>query len=130
MARLIVSAAMLLSRALSVAGGRRGFMFGSPLPSRAATVISFDSLVKSCPRLASEAPFCRLIVDQCECPPIRSGVFYIGAGRGVKVAASLSRIRPSSSRPARLSPLPEGGGRLGACRRPHRRIDPAGGGGG
>src|SRR5271166_65493 len=40
----------------------------SPPPMRAATVISLISLVKSLPRLASSAPFFRLIVAHLEWP--------------------------------------------------------------
>src|SRR5437016_2306311 len=41
---------------------------GSPPPSRAATWIARASLVKRLPRLASVAPFLRLICAHFECP--------------------------------------------------------------
>ena len=41
---------------------------GSAPPSFAATRIERDSLVNSLPRLASAAPFLRLIVDHLLCP--------------------------------------------------------------
>src|SRR5437763_14892586 len=41
---------------------------GSPPPSRAATWIARASLVKRLPRLASVAPFLRLICAHLECP--------------------------------------------------------------
>jgi hypothetical protein len=47
-----------------------GFISGSPPPSRAAKVISFEIRVKAAPRLASAAPFFRLIVDHLLCPDI------------------------------------------------------------
>ena len=39
-----------------------------------ARSIADEMTRKSWPRLPSEAPFWRLMVDQCECPPIRSEV--------------------------------------------------------
>src|SRR5680860_210629 len=59
---------MLSDRAFWTAIRKRAFASGSAIPVRAATVISLASLVKSCPRLASAAPFLRLIVDHLECP--------------------------------------------------------------
>src|SRR5687768_12238548 len=48
--------------ARAIARRRRGLAPGSPPPMRAATVISFVSLVKSFPRFASAAPFLCLMV--------------------------------------------------------------------
>jgi hypothetical protein len=53
-------------RALSITRRRRGLPLGSPPPSRAAVAISRMIFVKIFPRLASAAPFFRLIVDHLE----------------------------------------------------------------
>src|SRR5262245_13589774 len=50
------------------------FIAGSAPPCLAARMISRESLVKMAPRLASFAPFCRLIVDHFECPDIAETV--------------------------------------------------------
>src|SRR5215211_6353529 len=63
MARWMLSLGMLPSLALETARASAGFISGSPPPSRAATVMALDSLPNSAPRLASAAPFLRLIVD-------------------------------------------------------------------
>ena len=63
-ARVMVSPGMLASRAASIAERSRALPAGSPPPSRAATVISLMSLVKSFPLLAPIASFWRLIFDQ------------------------------------------------------------------
>src|SRR3989338_9204366 len=68
MARSILSTGILFARAFSMAVRRRGFPLGSPPPMRATTVISLMSLENMAPRLASVAPFLRLIVDHLECP--------------------------------------------------------------
>jgi hypothetical protein len=47
---------MLSPRAVAIACRSRGLKFGSPPPSFAATVISFDSLLKSFPRRWSIVP--------------------------------------------------------------------------
>src|SRR5262245_62396942 len=47
---------------------RRGLVFGSPPPFRAATVSSLMMRVKALPRLASAAPFLCLIVCHLEWP--------------------------------------------------------------
>ena len=63
--------------AFSIAFASAALPSGSPPPSRAATVIARASLVKSCPRLASAAPFLRLIWAHLEWPAI---VRILGAG--------------------------------------------------
>jgi hypothetical protein len=63
---------MFAPRALSTARRSRGLELGSPPPIRAAVTISRISLVKTLPRLASAAPFFRLIVDHLEWPDIRN----------------------------------------------------------
>src|SRR5947209_20629242 len=70
MARWMFSRGMFSARALCTASLRRKLASGSPPPSLAATVISRVSLVKSWPRLASAAPFLRLIVAHLLCPDI------------------------------------------------------------
>ena len=61
-ARSMLSFGMLTVRAFWMASFRRLLDSGSTPPERAATVISRAILVKSWPRLASLAPFWRLIV--------------------------------------------------------------------
>ena len=56
--------AKLASRAAKTAARRRALPFTSPPPMRAATLISFVTLVKSFPLLAPMASFWRLIFDQ------------------------------------------------------------------
>ncbi len=63
MARSQFSLGMLLDLARSTASRSRGLAATSPPPSRAATVISLSTRVKTFPRLASRAPFLCLIVD-------------------------------------------------------------------
>src|SRR3954454_21085890 len=61
------------ARALLVAAPRVLFAFGSPLPpSRAATSTNRRSFANSLLRLASAAPFLRLIVAHFECPDMAS----------------------------------------------------------
>ena len=60
-ARSMLSFGMLASRAFWIARASEGLPSGSPPPSRAATVIARESLVNSCPRLASTAFFLCLI---------------------------------------------------------------------
>src|SRR6266571_633854 len=67
----MLSFGMLAARAARSTLRRRGFPSGSPPPSRAATVISFRSLVKTRPRFASAAAFLCLIVCHFECPDMR-----------------------------------------------------------
>src|SRR5829696_5541317 len=56
------------SLAFSMAFWSARFPAGSGPPSRAATMIARASLEKSCPRLASVAPFFRLICAHLLCP--------------------------------------------------------------
>src|ERR671929_1164943 len=67
-ARWMLSLGILASLAFCTARCSAGFISASPPPSRAATVIARESLPKSAPRLASWAPFLRLIVDHLLCP--------------------------------------------------------------
>src|SRR3954466_11513801 len=68
MARWILSAGIFSARAFWTANLSRKLASGSPPPSLAATVISRVSLVKSCQRQESAAPFLRLIVAHLLCP--------------------------------------------------------------
>jgi len=68
----MLSAGMLLPRAVVTAVRNRGFALTSPPPIRAATVISLISLVNSLPRFASLAAFLCLIELHLECPDIDS----------------------------------------------------------
>jgi hypothetical protein len=66
----MLSFGMLFAWARSTARRSRVLASGSGKPWRAAIEISRASFVNSWPRLASAAPFCRLIVDHLECPDI------------------------------------------------------------
>src|SRR5689334_11359522 len=66
----MLSFGMFSARALSTARRRRKLESASLPPSRAAITISRLSRVKIAPRLASAAPFLRLMVDHFECPDI------------------------------------------------------------
>src|SRR2546428_1415107 len=68
MARSMFSAGMFTDLAPAIAVRSLGLLPGSPPPALAATVISLMYLVKTCPRLASVAPFFRLMVLHFECP--------------------------------------------------------------
>src|SRR5262245_65410716 len=74
MARSMLSLGMLAARALSITRRSRGLLPGSPPPRRAAVAISRISLVKIFPRLASRAPFLRLMVAHLEWPDMIAGV--------------------------------------------------------
>src|SRR5437763_16695814 len=73
MARSTLSLGMLAERAARMALRNRGFPSGSPPPVFAAIEISFDSLLKILPRLASMAPLKRFTFDHLLCPAIDSG---------------------------------------------------------
>jgi len=64
---------MLAERAARIALRNLGFPWGSPPPLFAAIEISFDSLLKILPRLASMAPLKRFTFDYLLCPAITSG---------------------------------------------------------
>ena len=64
MARSILSTGMDSDRAAAMAVRSRGLKLGSPPKRWVATVISLASLEKRAPRLTSEAPLARLILDQ------------------------------------------------------------------
>src|SRR5205085_7389597 len=73
MARSTLSFGMLAERAARMALRNLGFPSGSPPPLFAAIEISFDSLLKILPRLASMAPLKRFTFDHLLCPAITSG---------------------------------------------------------
>src|SRR5687768_5495156 len=68
MARSMLALGTLMALAAMTAARRRAFMSGLPPPSRAAIVTSLAALVNIAPRLASVAPFLRLMVAHRECP--------------------------------------------------------------
>src|SRR3954471_2490268 len=70
-ARSMLSFGIELSRAFWIAVARVALASGSGPPSRAATMISRESLEKSFPRFASAAPFLCLMLDHLLCPDIR-----------------------------------------------------------
>jgi hypothetical protein len=49
----------------------RALPFGSPPPLFAAMLISFDNLLKICPRFASIAPLKRFTLDHLLCPDMK-----------------------------------------------------------
>src|SRR5919204_2751022 len=67
-ARSMFSLGMRASLAFWIALASAELPAGSPPPSRAATCIARASFVKRLPRLASVAPFLRLICAHLECP--------------------------------------------------------------
>src|SRR5689334_4133167 len=69
-ARSMLSLGMRASLAFWIACASAALPAGSPPPSRAATWIARASFVKRLPRLASVAPFLRLICAHLECPAI------------------------------------------------------------
>src|SRR6476620_3013051 len=73
MARSTLSLGMLAERAARMSLRNRKFPSGSPPPVFAAIEISFDSLLKILPRLASMAPLKRFTFDHLLCPAINSG---------------------------------------------------------
>src|SRR4030067_979956 len=70
MALSMLSLGIFSALAARTAARSLGLALISPPPKRAATIISLMTLVKSFPRLASAAPFFRLIVLHFECPDI------------------------------------------------------------
>src|SRR5262245_12792946 len=70
-ARSMLSFGIEAARAFSIAFWSARFAAGSGPPSFAATISARVSFVKSCPRLASAAPFLCLIDDHLLCPDIR-----------------------------------------------------------
>ena len=68
MARSMLSAGMLTSRAFCIASRSRKLMLGSLPASRAATVISLPTLVKVWPLRASTTAFLCFIPAHLECP--------------------------------------------------------------
>src|SRR5262245_8858454 len=66
----MLSLGMLAALARCTARRSLKFIDASPPPCLAAWIISRLSLVKMAPRLASFAPFWRLMVDHLECPDI------------------------------------------------------------
>src|SRR6267143_1768480 len=68
MARSTLSPGMFAALAARIAVRRRGLVFGSPPPMRAAMLISRMIRVNTRPRFASVAPFLCLIVAHFECP--------------------------------------------------------------
>src|SRR6266436_3243189 len=85
---------MLAALAARMTVRRRGFPSGSPPPTRAATVISLITLVKSRPRLASAAPFLCLIVCHFECPDMNRLLLAI--------RAAFYHAPPTSKKPAKV----------------------------
>ena len=78
---------------------------GSPPPARAATAISRATLVNMAPRLASLAPFWRLIVDHLECPDI--GREYTDYHRSQRVPSTgAGHLTFPSPRPVFVTPIP------------------------
>jgi hypothetical protein len=64
----MLSFGMLWARAISITLRSRGLPSGSPPPTRAATLIYLENLLKIVPRLTSSAPLARLTFDHLLCP--------------------------------------------------------------
>src|SRR3979411_3370 len=96
MARSMLSAGMVTSRALVIARRRRKLAVASPPPSLAATAISRAILVKMAPFLASVAAFLCLIVDHLGCPDmhpsLRSGGAPTAPDAGISTLAHLPDV--------------------------------------
>src|SRR5712691_884526 len=69
----MLSLGMLCSRAISITLRSRALPAGSPPPTRAATLISFENLLKIVPRFTSSAPLARLTLDHLLCPAMEWG---------------------------------------------------------
>src|SRR5262245_66237184 len=69
----MLSLGMLCARAISITLRSRGLPVGSPPPMRAATLISFENLLKIVARLTSSAPLARLTLDHLLCPAMKWG---------------------------------------------------------
>src|SRR6266436_2917543 len=73
---------MFAPLAARIAVRRRGLVFGSPPPMRAAMLISRMIRVKTRPRFASVAPFLCLIVAHFECPDMtHPRLFHVTAAQ-------------------------------------------------
>src|SRR5882672_6690250 len=95
---------MLLSKALSTARRRRGFMSGSPPPIRAATVISLMSRVKILPRFASWRPLRCWMFAHLLCPAIWVSCCFVLAYERENVMVTFAS-RPSPERKSLRSAL-------------------------
>src|SRR6266516_7375970 len=84
MARSTLSLGMLAERAARIALRNLGFPSGSPPPLFAAIEISFDSLLKILPLLASMAPLKRFTFDHLLCPAITSANNFCESSPGQK----------------------------------------------
>src|SRR5512132_2050989 len=109
MARSMLSFGIELSRAFWIAAPSGALASGSGPPSRAATMIARDSFEKSCPRLASAAPFLCLIEDHLLWPD-NAYPFEEGARGGTRGSPA---IRPPAM-PRHGPPLGSGRGRARA----------------
>src|SRR4051794_2946599 len=69
----MLSFGILCARAISITLRNRALPAGSPPPILAATLISFENLLKIVPRLTSSAPLMRLTFDHLLCPAIEWG---------------------------------------------------------
>src|SRR5690606_11093936 len=102
-ARSITSLDMFDDNALSTAARRRGLLFGSPPPARAATPISRISLVKILPRLASLA-FLRASIEGPRPMAYRS--YCVAKRRIIAGRHHPQRCRPTSARTRRCAGRP------------------------
>src|SRR3954468_8653229 len=95
MARVMLSAGMLASRAASTAERRGALWSGSPPPLRAATVTSRMSLVKSTPLVAPIASFLRLILVHRLWPDMAAALYQLswpGSRGSARLAAPPCRF--------------------------------------
>src|SRR5438552_1647924 len=103
-----------LSRAFWTAFASARFASGSAPPSRAATMIARVNFEKSCPRLASAAPFLCLIDDHLLCPDIAGN-----RSRGYALSAATGSPRRQSSSASRARKKPRQRNASGAARGEH-----------
>src|SRR5690606_28521600 len=97
MARSMASLGMLAARAFSMASRSETLALGSPPPSRAATMIWRESLVKSRPRRASSLLFLCLMLAHLECPATRTTCLPAHSSTGGQRAGRPARRRPDGS---------------------------------
>src|SRR5467141_5447418 len=101
---------MFAAFAARIAVRRRGLVFGSPPPMRAAMLISRMILVKTRPRFASVAPFLCLIVAHFECPDMtHPRLFHVTAAWPRSSMEEFLRRRAVSVNAGRFTATLEGG---------------------
>src|SRR5216684_4111503 len=107
MARSTLSPGMFAALAARIAVRRRGLVFGSPPPMRAAMLISRMIRVNTRPRFASVAPFLCLIVAHFECPDMtHPRLFHVTAASPKSSMEEFLRRRAVSQHPSSFAAAP------------------------